>query len=218
MEAESRDATLLLVRHGETVWNDEGRVQGQKNSPLTDRGRRQNELAAERLARTKVDALYASDLGRARETAETIASRLGIDIKQGSALRERNFGVLEGQTSDEAARTQGAWFLSWQADRLQHAPPAGESQPDMAQRVMQVLRAIAKAHPGQTVAVATHGGPIKSAIYDILRIPLSLWGLTWVANGSITTIKGTPDVFRVACLNDTCHLEEAPPTPPGMED
>ncbi len=72
---------------------------------------------------------------------------------------------------------------------------------------MNALREIMAAHPGRTVAVSTHGGPIKSAIYEILRIPSSLWRLTWIENGSITVLRGTPDSVRVATFNDTCHLE-----------
>ena len=218
MEDRSQEVTLLLVRHGETVWNAEGRVQGQQNSPLSERGREQGRLVAERLSKMKVNAIYSSDLARARRTAEVIAAPHGLTVKPARALRERSFGVLEGKTLEEAGRSQGIWFLAWQADRLHHAPPDGENQPDMCHRVMEALRAIAGAHPGQTVVVVTHGGPIKSAVYDILRIPLSLWGLTWVGNGSITTITGTPDVFRVACLNDTCHLTAAPPKPDEMGD
>jgi len=213
-----QEATLLLIRHGETVWNAEGRVQGQQNSPLSARGREQGRLTADRLSKMKVSGIYSSDLSRARQTAEMIAAPHRLTVKLASALRERNYGVLEGNTLEEAARTQGMWLLAWQADRLHRAPPGGENQPDMCRRVMEALRAIAAAHPGQTVVVVTHGGPIKSAVYDILRIPLSLWDLTWVATGSITTITGIPDVFRVACLNDTCHLEAAPPKPDEMGD
>ena len=217
-EEADRDTTLILVRHGETAWNAEGRVQGQQNSPLSDRGRQQGELVAERLSHGSVHAVYSSDLARARETAELIAAPHGLTVKLGSALRERNYGVLEGKTIDEAARTQGIWFFAWQANRLHHAPPGGENQPDMCHRVMEALRAIAGAHEGETVVVVTHGGPIKSAVYDVLRIPLSLWGLTWVTNGSITTLRGTPDVFRIVCVNDTCHLGPAYPQLDQMED
>ncbi len=218
MEDRSQEATLLLVRHGETAWNAEGRVQGHQNSRLSERGREQGRLVAERLSALKVEAVYSSDLGRARETAEMVAKLHGLTVKPAFALRERNYGVLEGKTLDEAGRTQGIWFMAWQSDRLHHAPPGGENHADMCHRVIEALRAISAAHPGRTVVVVTHGGPIKAAIYDILRIPLSLWGLTWVGNGSVTTIRGTPDVFRVACLNDTCHLESALPKPDEMGD
>ena len=218
MEDRSREATLLLVRHGETVWNNHGRVQGHRDSPLNERGKEQGRLAAERLSRVKLSAIYSSDLERAKQTAEVIAEPHGLPVKVGSALRERNYGVLQGKTLDEAARTEGIWFLPWQADRLNNTPPGGETQPDMCRRVMEALRAVANAHPGETVAVVTHGGPIKSAVYDILRIPLALWGLTWVANGSITTLRGIADVLRLACLNDTCHLLTTYPKPDEMGD
>jgi broad specificity phosphatase PhoE len=213
MEDRSRDCTLLLVRHGESVWNAEGRVQGHQDSRLSERGREQSRLAAEHLSRLSIGAIYSSDLGRAQETADMIAAPHGLTVATASALRERNYGVLEGQTVEDAARTQGIWFLPWQADRLNSSPPGGERQPEMCQRVVEALRAIARAYPGQTVVVVTHGGPIKSAIYEVLRIPLALWNLTWVANGSITTLQGTPDVFRIACINDTCHLRAAYPKP-----
>ncbi len=218
MEERSREATLLLVRHGETTWNVEGRVQGQQDAPLSERGKEQARLVAERLARATISAVYSSDLGRARATAEAVAAPHNLTPQFARALRERSFGVLEGKTMEEAGASQGLWFLTWQSDRLRNAPPDGEDQPAMCERVMKALRAIAGAHPGETVAVVTHGGPIKSAVYDILSIPLSLWSLTWISNGSITTIKGTPEVFQVACLNDTCHLGGMASRGEEMED
>jgi probable phosphoglycerate mutase len=151
--------------------------------------------------------VYASDLPRARETAELIAAGRGLTVKVSAGLRERSFGVLEGKTLPEAARISGSWFLSWQADRLLKSPPDGETQPEMSQRVMEVVRRIFAAHPGKSVAIAGHGGPIKSAVYHVLSIPLSLWDLTFIANGSITTLRGTPDVMRVVTVNDICHLQ-----------
>jgi len=211
------DATLILVRHGETVWNVEGRVQGQRHSALTDRGWDQTRRVAHRLATTKLDAVYSSDLQRAFEAAEFLAASHKLTAKSLPALRERNFGVLEGKTLDEAARTEGSWLLTWQADGLLKSPPDGESQPDMCERVMDALREIADVHLGRSVAVVTHGGPIKSAVYDVLRIPISLWNLTFISNGSITVIRGNRDVMRLVCLNDACHLETTPTTE-QMED
>jgi probable phosphoglycerate mutase len=207
--AEEKEATLILVRHGETTWNAEGRVQGHSNSPLNERGRQQAQRVAQHLAKLKVQVIYSSDSTRARETAELIAATHRLPVMASEELRERNYGVLEGKTLAEAARTQGTWFLTWQENR-HNAPPAGESQQQMCERIMEAIRKVATAHAGQTVVVSTHGGPIKSAVYDILRIPLSLWRLTWIENGSITILRGTPDVMRVACLNDTCHLGVLP--------
>ncbi len=201
----SQDATLVLVRHGETTWNSIGRIQGHSNSPLNELGIEQGRRAAQQLAKLKVKAVYASDMSRAIETAKLIATSHKLQVLTSPALRERNYGVLEGKTLEEAGRTQGTWFLGWQADR-RAAPPAGESQDQMCERFMAALRELARVHAGQTVVVTTHGGPIKAALYEILRIPVSLWRLTWIDNGSITVLRGTPDVMRVACFNDTCHL------------
>jgi len=211
------DATLILVRHGETVWNIEGRWQGHKDSRLTDLGREQARRIAARLAPLKIGAVYSSDLGRAREVADIIAAAHGLPVITREDLRERSYGVLEGKTNQEAAASQGGWFITWQADHLRQAPPAGETEQMVADRVLEALSEIADSYPGQTVVVSTHGGPIKIAFYHTLSIPLALWRLTWISNGSITILRGNRDVMRVVCFNDVCHLEATPVTD-KMED
>ncbi len=201
----SQDATLILVRHGETAWNSQGRIQGHSDSALNELGREQATRAAQHLSQHKLQQIYSSDSSRAVETAKLIAAPHQLKVYPSARLRERNYGVLEGQTLEEAGRTQGTWFVTWQADR-RGAPPAGESQDEMAERIMEAMRELARVHAKQTIVVVTHGGPIKAALYETLRIPISLWKLTWIDNGSITVLRGTPDVMRVACLNDTCHL------------
>ena len=210
------DATLILVRHGQTAWNLEGRWQGHKDSPLTELGREQARQIASRLSGLKVAAIYTSDLGRAKEMAEIIAAPHKLSVIAREDLRERSYGMLEGKTIAEAAATEGGWVRAWQADHLRMAPPIGETQHDMAERVMEALCAIADRHSRQNVIVSTHGGPIKSAICHILSIPLTLWRYTWISNGSITTLRGNRDVMRVASFNDTCHLD-AGPGPDTME-
>ncbi|MCJ7822803.1 MAG: histidine phosphatase family protein [Armatimonadetes bacterium] len=210
MNDEQQRTTLILVRHGETEWNTERRVQGQVDSQLTARGRAQARQAAERLAETDVRAIDSSDSGRARETAELIAAPHGLVIAIHAGLRERSYGILEGKTVEEAAREDTGWLEAWRADRLRLAPPEGETQPELSQRVMSALREIVTAHPGEQVVVSTHGGPVKSAVFDILQIPVSSWDRTWIANGSITVLVGTPERLLVAAFNDTCHLDEEP--------
>jgi len=210
MTRRGSETKLILVRHGETVWNVQARAQGHQDSPLTDRGREQSRRAAERLARLPIAAVYSSDVARAQQTGELIAAPHGLAVRPRPDLRERCYGVLEGLTLEEAAERDSGWLEAWRADRLRRAPPEGETQPELCRRVMAALHEIAKHHLGDTVVVATHGGPIKSAVFDVLQIPVSSWDLTWVANGSLTVLRSTVDLMRVSAYNDTCHLESEP--------
>ena len=136
---------LLLVRHGETDWNAEGRLQGHTDRPLNDYGRRQARELADRLAGERVDAIYASDLSRARETAEIVGQRLGLTVVVDPALREKNWGNWEGLTGDERAAIE---FV-------------GESTEEHRDRVMAAVRRIVERHPSQRIVVVTHGGSLR---------------------------------------------------------
>jgi broad specificity phosphatase PhoE len=191
------------------LWNTERRIQGHSDSPLTERGREQGRRAAERLSGLKIAAVYASDLGRARETGEMIAAPHGLDVRTTPDLRERCYGEFEEKTGQEIRESRPGVLEKWLADRLRAAPPGGETQPEMSDRVMRAIREIAGGHLGETVAVAGHGGPIKSAFFAVLDIPLDSWDRTWIANGSVTVLRGTPDELRVASFNDTSHVDQA---------
>ena len=136
---------LLLVRHGETDWNAEGRLQGHTDTPLNDHGRRQARALAGRLADDGIDAVYSSDLSRARETAEIVGERLGLHVVLDTALRERDWGTWEGLTGAERERVE----LS------------GEAMEAHRERTLRALRAIAARHPGGRILVVTHGGSIR---------------------------------------------------------
>jgi broad specificity phosphatase PhoE len=138
-------ATLLLVRHGETDWNASGRLQGHTDRPLNDYGRRQARELADRLADDGVAAIYASDLSRAKETAEIVGARLGLPVVIDADLRERNWGSWEGLTPEE--RDAVAF--------------EGETPRDHRDRLMRAVRRIAERHPGQRVVVVTHGGSMR---------------------------------------------------------
>ena len=137
---------LLLVRHGETDWNADGRLQGQTDRPLSDYGRRQARELAEQLAEEKLEAIYASDLARARETAEIVGERLGLPVLLEPDLREKDWGTWEGLTSVER-------------DRVEFA---GESTEAHQERILRALRRISERHPGDgRVLVVTHGGSMR---------------------------------------------------------
>jgi broad specificity phosphatase PhoE len=150
--------TLLLVRHGETDWNRDGRWQGHSDTHLNDVGREQAVRVAGEL--DGVDVLYASDLARARETAEIVAARLGLPVRLDERLRERSFGAWEGKTAPEIE----AEFRDAHARWLAGAGPGAEDAEafaDFAARVQAFLADVLAAHPDETVLVVAHGGSIR---------------------------------------------------------
>ncbi len=199
---------LVLIRHGESLANAEGRLQGHLDIPLSDRGHRQAERLGERLAPLGVGALYTSTLARARETAEIIGVRLGLTLEERAALMERNVGELEGLTREEIV----ARFPHYMPARTEtrRVEIAGFEQDDaFAQRVMQGLTTIIEAHPQQTVAVLTHGGVIFSFCRQTLQMATVRPGPFAIDNGSITIfdiVRGDAPRSTLATLNDTCHL------------
>src|SRR5690242_8849001 len=154
--------TLLLVRHGETDWNADGRLQGQTDRPLSEYGRRQARQLAEELADDEIDAIYASDLSRARETAEIVGERLGLPVALDSDLREKDWGTWEGLTSVERDRVE---FV-------------GESTEAHQERMLRALRRIADSHAaGDRILVVTHGGSMRRVQTAVLG-----WALPVVEN------------------------------------
>jgi 2,3-bisphosphoglycerate-dependent phosphoglycerate mutase len=137
--------TLLLVRHGETDWNAEGRLQGQTDRPLSEYGRRQARKLAEELAGDPLDAIYASDLARARETAEIVGERIGLPVVLDPELREKDWGSWEGLTAVERDRVE---FV-------------GESTEAHQERILRALERISERHPDGRLLVVTHGGSMR---------------------------------------------------------
>jgi len=138
--------TLLLVRHGETDWNAEGRLQGHTDRPLSDFGRRQARQLADELEGEEIEAIYSSDLARARETAEIVGERLGLAVELDPDLREKDWGNWEGLTAVERDRVE---FV-------------GESTEAHQERLLRALRRISERHPGEgRVLVVTHGGSMR---------------------------------------------------------
>jgi broad specificity phosphatase PhoE len=150
--------TLLLVRHGETDWNRDGRWQGHSDTQLNDVGRRQAARLGDEL--NGVDVVYASDLARARETAEILAERLGLDVEVDGRLRERGFGAWEGKTRPEIEAEFGDALARWRAGE---GPGADDAEPfaDFAARVKSFLDDVLARHPDETVLVVAHGGSIR---------------------------------------------------------
>ena len=148
---------LLLVRHGETDWNAEGRLQGQTDRSLSDYGRRQARQLADALEGEELEAIYSSDLVRARETAEIVGRRLELPVQLDHDLREKDWGTWEGLTAVERDRVE---FV-------------GESTEAHQERTLQALRRISELHPGEgVVLVVTHGGSMRRVQTAAMRLAL----------------------------------------------
>jgi broad specificity phosphatase PhoE len=178
-------ATLYFVRHGQSTWNVEHRVQGQTaHVPLTPEGRRQARMAAGLLRQCGARLVFTSDLARAAQTAAPIARALGTSARAEPALREQFFGVMEGRLAAEltAEPTPAGGHVS------QVRWGGGESVADMYARVGGFLRQVLAAHPGQDIVLVTHGGPVRVAVAWLRG--LGPQRVEWhpVPNGSVTTV------------------------------
>jgi len=155
-----RVTTLLLARHGETDWNRARRWQGHADRPLTDHGRAQAAALGDRLADIALDAVYSSDLRRARETAEAVALPHGLDVIELPELREVDVGSWEGLTRDEAESRFPDGFRRWLAGGTGWED--GETYAEMSRRVLAVVERIASDHEGGRILIVSHGGPIRA--------------------------------------------------------
>jgi probable phosphoglycerate mutase len=158
--------TFLIVRHGETHWNVAGRLQGHLDSPLTPVGRAQADAVAQRLAAERLDALYTSDLGRARDTAAPIERATGRTALREPGVRERCYGIFESLTWGEIEAQYPREFARLASRDPAYGVPEGESALAFRDRVLAALAGIAARHPGERVGVVTHGG-VLGALYRV---------------------------------------------------
>jgi broad specificity phosphatase PhoE len=196
---------LILVRHGETEWNAQGRYHGQFDVPLSSVGRRQAERIAERLSSHKIDVIYASDLERAWETAAIIAAKHGLTVYAEPRLRELKFGVLEGLTFDEAQIQYPEMIAAWLKD-FNRPPQGGETVDLFNARIISLLDELKQTHDEQTLLLVGHGGSLS----EILRVVLDLsrakrWYLE-MENASLSEVLIAEDYVSLKRLNDTGHL------------
>ena len=163
--------TVYLARHGESDWNVEQRWQGHADRPLTDRGREQALALAERLGDVKLEAVYASDLRRAWETAQAVAAPRGLEVRKLRELREVDVGSWSGYTRDECAERFPDAFARWQGGGS--GWDDGESYEEMGERIVDAIRTIAAEHPDGAVLVVSHGGPIRAVHAHALGVDIA---------------------------------------------
>lgn len=192
-------ARLILVRHGETTFNLEGRWQGSgSDPPLNDRGRRQAEELARQLAGRRVAALYTSPQQRALETALILGRRLSLEPQVVAALHELAHGEWEGKTQAEVVARWPDAYRAYESAPLETPRPGGESYADLAERLWPALEELAARHRGHEIVAVTHGGPIRLVLSRVLGRPLTERHLFGVDNASAFAIEEADGRWRLA--------------------
>lgn len=199
---------ILAIRHGETSWNVDTRIQGQIDIPLNDQGRWQaRRLAAALCREDHLDAVYASDLSRAVETARAVADRCELSLQLDAGLRERNFGVFQGRTTVEIERDFPDQVSRWRGRDPSFGPEQAETLQAFYDRCVGTFRRLALAHPGQTIAVVAHGGVLDSLYRAATRHPLEA-PRTWkIGNASVSRLLHSDGRLNLLHWGDTSHLD-----------
>jgi probable phosphoglycerate mutase len=199
---------LIAIRHGETAWNVDTRLQGHLDIGLNDRGRWQAARVAQALAEEPIEAIYASDLQRAWDTAGAIAEATGTPRQAQAGLRERSFGILQGKTHAEIEADWPEQAQRWRQRDPQWAPEGGESLLALSQRIVQTTAELAARHMGGQIVLVAHGGVLdalyRAATGQALQAPRS-WNL---GNAAINRLLWTPEGLTLVGWADTRHLED----------
>ena len=201
---------LVLVRHGETEWNTQQRYQGHQAIPLNDHGRWQAAQAAERLIDYAVQAVYASDIARAWETATIIGEVLQLPVQPLTDFREINDGLWAGRTPTELDDLYPDHMSEYRAAPATTQRLQGESYAQVQQRMWTGFMALAERHAQQTVVAVSHGGAIRALVCALLEAPLEHWKRLWIENGAFVEIVAHSDGYwRIMRLNDVAHLHRS---------
>ncbi len=199
---------LLVVRHGETTWNTLGRIQGHIDIPLNDKGRWQADRVAQALGDEEIDAVYSSDLLRARHTADAIAGAKGLTLTLDVQLRERHFGRLEGLTQAEVAAQWPEESRRWRERDPHYGPDGGETLQGFYDRCVAALSRLAHRHMGQSIAVVAHGGVLDCFYRAANRVALEAPRTWHINNATINRLLYSPEGLRMMVWGDARHLED----------
>jgi len=197
---------LCLIRHGETDWNVVGRLQGWIDIPLNALGIRQAEAVATSLSPGDFDALYSSDLSRARMTANAIGAVLSLPVALDTRLRERNLGALQGLMPAEADTQFPAAYARLKARRPDYEPPEGERVEAFAQRVGEVLDVMLTRHAGQAVLLVAHGGVLDMMYRLATATPFDVERTWRLSNGALNWLQHDGVAWTVESWDEKAHL------------
>lgn len=197
---------FIIVRHGETTWNREGRYQGQKDTPLSPFGREQGEMVARALRDIPLQAAYASPLRRAYDTAVMCARYHGIPVQRDERLLEINHGAWEGLQAAEVEARYPELLRKWHTTVVDVRMPGGETLAEVQRRAVAAIYDIAARHDGQTVLVVGHDAVNKAVLCHCLDISLAHFWQIKQDNTCINVVEYQDGRFRMVLLNSTAHL------------
>lgn len=202
----SQVTRIIAIRHGETAWNVDTRIQGHLDIPLNETGRWQAQRLAEALSEEALHAIYASDLQRAWETAHYVAQAARAPLRKERGLRERGFGRFEGYTFKEIEARWPDEALRWRRRDADFGPPGGETLRGFYERVVGTAERLAAAHRGQTIALVAHGGVLDCLYRAASRVDLQAPRTWQLGNASINRLLHTDEGFTLVGWADTMHL------------
>ena len=198
---------MIVIRHGQTESNREGKLQGHQDARLDAEGIRQAEQLADRLTGETFGAIYCSDLIRAVVTAEIIAARCGTELQVCPELREWQLGELENITYEEGRRLYPEIMEGFKYDYADIIIPGGESKQEFYRRAVLAMETIAAAHPGDRVLVVTHGGVLQAMLKHVLGADNCWRFLPRSSNTGYNKFLRRDGVWQLCCWNDTSHLD-----------
>ena len=199
---------IIAIRHGETTWNVDTRIQGRLDIPLNATGRSQAARMAQALKHEPIAAVYASDLVRAWETAEYLGRAHGLPVNAEAGLRERGFGDFEGMTFAEIEARLPDQSMRWRKRDPEFAPAGGESLVALNRRVVEAVERLAAQHPGELIAVVGHGGVMDVLYRAAARLHIQAPRTWTLGNAAINRLLWTPQGFSLVGWADTQHLDD----------
>lgn len=199
---------IIAIRHGETAWNVDARIQGHLDIPLNDIGLWQAERAGAALADERLDAIYSSDLQRALSTAQAVGQTTGYPVQPDAGLRERCFGSFEGRTFKEVEAEQPEQALRWRKRDPDFVPDGGgESLAMLRSRIQHTVDRLASQHMGGQIALVAHGG-VMDMLYRLATRQDLQAPRTWeLHNAAINRLLWTPEGLTLVGWGDVAHLQ-----------
>ena len=202
------DTILILIRHGETLWNTQLRMQGSLDSDLTPKGESQIMALGEWMKEFPFDYLYCSDTARAHKTAKAISKFTGHNLNLDKRLREKNLGVFEGLTSEEARERYPETFQKFKTAGASYVIDQGESTQQLLERSLDAIEEIRDRHPQKVAVVVTHGGVVRVLMKHVLGVPLDaptqfminntgIFRLVWREKWIVSEMGGVPHLEKV---------------------